>query len=443
MTEIPTYTIVIADNFDGGNQMDIMEIFDELFPLNRCISGKGLRDSLKIITKYVPLTMTEYASGMACFDWEVPLEWNITEAYVMNKAGKRIIDFDENNLHVLAYCAPYEGWVSREELMDHIYTVEDMPDAIPYITSVYEPRWGFCVQHNRLTEFDEEEYYIKIDASFTEGSITLGEAFMKGESDKEILFFSHTGHPSMANDQLSGMLTLMLIYNKLSQLQGDHYYSYRFMFCPETIGTAAYLSENLSSLREKFHAGYTTTFIGDKSPVRYKQSLHKNSVGDLAAINAMNPEHVMNFTPYGSDERHFNAPGIDLPFGAFMRAGAYGYEEYHTSLDNKSVISEMSLDEAAEIVVEAVKNMEADRMIQPKHLGFEPKLDKLNLFPTLGKKFGHKMLAHQMLAIWRLCSEYPSLLEIANELNVKAHTLSEALDVAVKIGLVSAERKSS
>ena len=419
-----------------------MEIFDELFPLNRCISGEGLRDSLNIINRYVPLNLTEYHSGMKCFDWEIPLEWNISGAFVANENGEHLIDFKDSNLHVLAYCIPFEGWVSKEELLEHIYTVEDMPDAIPYITSVYEPRWGFCLQHNKLKQFTDRKYYVKIDASLEDGSITIGEALLKGESNKEILFFSHTGHPSMANDQLSGILTLMLIHEKISNMKGNHYYSYRFLFCPETIGTAAYLHHHLDTLRKRFYAGFTATFIGDNSPVQYKQTLQQHTIGDLAASNAMNRNNIRSYTPFGSDERHFNAPGIDLPFGAFTRAGADGYKEYHTSLDNKEVISEKSLTEAAEVIVETILNIEADRIIKPLHYGFEPKLDKLNLFPTLGKKYGNKTLAHNMLAIWRMCSKYTTLLEIAQVLGVKAYTLTEALNVAVDIGLVTVERSS-
>ncbi len=420
--------------------MEIMKVFDELFPLNRCISGQGLRESLGIINGYVPLTVTEYPSGMDCYDWQVPPEWNIYDAYVANSKGEKLIDFQNNNLHVLAYCAPFEGWVSMEELKKHFYTLEDMPDAIPYITSVYEERWGFCLKHSDLESFTDDHYYVHIDSKIEAGSISLGQAFLKGSSQEEVIIFSHTGHPSMANDQLSGILTLMLTYDKLRAYEKDLRYTYRFMFCPETIGTAAFLSLNHDQLKNRFVAGYTATFIGDKSPLKYKMSLKENTLGDKAAINAMKSREILSFTTYGSDERHFNAPGIDLPFGAFYRAGPYGYPEYHTSLDNRSVISEQALEEASDILVETLLNIEAERKVITKHLGFEPKLDKLNLFPTLGKKYGHKSLAHEMLAIWRYSSKYTSLIDIANAMGVKAYTLNEALETAERIGLVTTER---
>lgn len=418
----------------------IMEVFDELFPMNRCISGKGLRDSLDVISRYVPLILTEYPSGEKCSDWEVPLEWNINQAYVANHNGQRLIDFERCNLHVLAYCAPFEGWVTREELLEHLYFLEEMPDAIPYITSVYEKRWGFCIPYDQLKDFNDPTYYVHIDASFSDGSLTVGESLLGGKSEKEIAFFVHTGHPSMANDQLSGILTLILIYEQLAQLKEEHFFTYRFIFCPETIGTAIYLKHHIKHFKRNLYAGYTVTFIGDPSPVKYRQTLQQNMPGDLAAINAMGGKHIYDFTPFGSDERHFNSPGIDLPFGAFIRAGAYQYPQYHTSLDDRSVINEERLREAASMIVRTVKNLEADRRISTKYYGFEPKLDKLHLFPTLGKKYGHKLQAHQILAIWRLSSKYKTLLEISQILGLCAFELSEAMEIAERIGLITTER---
>ncbi len=420
--------------------MDIMKIFNDLFPLNRSVSGEGLRESLRIINRYVPLDITEYASGLTYFGWEMPLEWNISEAYVSDPNGRKLIDFSRNNLHILVYSMPFEGWVTKDELLEHIYSLPEMPEAIPYITSVYGRRWGFCIEHENLKDFVYDKYFVKIDSSLKPGAITVGESLIKGRSEKEVVFFTHTAHPSMANDQLSGILTLMLIYKQLSAQKKDLFYSYRFIFCPETIGTAAYLSENLERLKRNTIAGCTVTFTGDNSPLRYMRSLDGDTIGDRAAEITLGTSFVADYSPFGSDERHFNSPGIDLPFGAFMRAGPNGYAEYHTSLDNASLISEKSLREAADLIVSAVRNLEAERIVEPAHFGFQPKLDKLNLYPTLGKRYCQDIPAHKMLAIWMLSGKYNSFLKIAQNLGSDAAKLSEALDLAEKIGIVKTKR---
>jgi len=420
--------------------MDIMKIFNDLFPLNRCVSGEGLRESLRIISNYVPLDIIEYESGRTCFDWELPPEWNISDAYVSDTNGLKLIDFSECNLHILAYSIPFEGWVTKDELMEHMYSLPEMPDAIPYITSVYGRRWGFCIEHNKIRNFTGDRYYVKIDTSLENGAITVGESLIRGISEKEVVFFTYTGHPSMANDQLSGILTLMLIYKQLSAVRQDLYYSYRFIFCPETIGTAAYLSENLERMKKNIIAGYTVTFTGDKSPLRYIKSLDGDTIGDRAAESTLGTSFVTEFSPFGSDERHFNSPGIDVPFGAFMRSGPGRYTEYHTSLDNALVISEEKLRDAAETIISVIRNVEAERMVEPVHFGFEPKLDKLNLYPTLGKKFSQNIIAHKMLAIWRLSGKYNSLLKISQIIGSEAYQLKEALNIAEKIGLIKTKR---
>lgn len=418
-----------------------MSVFDQLYPLNRSVTGCDLRKSLSIINEYVPLKVMEYPTGEKCYDWEIPKEWNVKEAYILDSKGNRIVDFADNNLHLLAYSTPFKGKVSKVDLMEHIYSLEEMPDAIPYITSVYEERWGFCIKHSQLEAFDDEEYFVHIDAELSPGSLSIGEGYIQGKTDREIVLFTYTGHPSMANDQLSGILTLILIYLKLYGMKEALNYSYRFLFCPETIGTAAYLNRNLEKLRQRMIAGFTVTFIGDQTALKYKQTKSGNTLGDRAAKNSLlNGEtrgSVFEYTPFGSDERHFNAPGIDLPFGAFFRAGAEGYEEYHTSLDNKSIISEEKMSEAAQVIFETLQNMEFNEDIQTKYFGFEPKLDKLGLYPTLGKRFNNKEEIMNVLAIWRLSQECDDTIDIANLLKVKSYQLAKAVNIGKKIGLIT------
>jgi aminopeptidase-like protein len=421
---------------EGVPTMEIMEIYEKLFPLNRAVSGDGLRKTLEVIGDQIPLIITEHPSNEQCFDWQIPLEWNISDACVMDKQGRKLIDLGDSNLHILAYSQPYKGWVSKKTLFSHLYTLEDMPDAIPYVNSIYEKRWGFCLEHKKLTSFTDDEYYVMIDSSLAPGAISIGEAYIKGSSDKEVMLFTHTGHPSMANDQLSGILSLLIVYEQLERSKMELRYNYRFVFCPETIGTAAFLKHNMSHLKKNLIAGYTVTFTGDNCPLRYKRSFAGNSAGDASAQNAMRKDIIEDFSPFGSDERHFNSPGIELPVGAFMRAGPGGYREYHTSLDNIDTISENSLYSTASKVMATIRNLEADRSVKTIHMGFEPKLDKSKLYSTLGSGYSDNKLAHQILAIWRLGTRYGSLIKIADKLDQNAFDLSEALTKAVELKLV-------
>ena len=418
---------------------EIQSILEELFPLNRSVTGKGLRDSLSIINHYTPIEVLEYPSGETCFDWQIPLEWSVSKAFIQRENGERVVDFSENNLHLLAYSIGFDGWLSQKELFDHIYTLPEQPTAIPYITSVYNERWGFCMEESRKKTLTDERYYVHIDAKLSPGALSIGEGWVQGKSDQEIVLFTYTGHPSMGNDQLSGMVSLLLVYDWLLN-QKDLNYSYRILFCPETVGTAAYLNRNLRDLKEKVIAGYTIVFCGDPSPIRYKRSLQAESVGDRAAANAinfnLNKGSVLPYSPFGADERHFNAPGIDLPFGCFMRAGPGGYEAYHTSLDNLDLISPARLQETAETVVKAIQNIEANCSIETKHFGFEPKLDKLGLYPDLGKKYDHKEEAIKMLALWRLSSHCSDLIEIADLIEMPANSLINAMQTAKRINLI-------
>lgn len=420
-------------------ERQVQSIINELFPLNRSVTGKGLRDSLAVINRYTPIQVLEYPSGETCFDWQIPLEWTVSQAYIENEEGERVLDFSENNLHLLAYSTGYDGWVSREILLDHLYSLPEQPHAIPYITSVYKKRWGFCIEEHRKKGLTDPRYYVKIDADLAPGSLSIGEGLLAGKSSQEIILFTYTGHPSMGNDQLSGMVSLMLVYDWLLQ-QKDLNFTYRILFCPETIGTAAYLSRNLKQLQKNFLAGYTVVFCGDPSPLRYKSSLLETTLGDRAATNILRYDteggQVIPYSPFGADERHFNAPGIDLPFGSFMRAGPNGYAEYHTSLDNLEFIHPERLMETADTVIKTIKNLETNISVQTKHFGFEPKLDKLGLYPDLGKKFDHKDHAMKMLAIWRLSGRHNDLIDIADRIKMPAYTLVNAMHTAKHINLI-------
>ena len=421
-------------------KLEIMQIFDELFPINRCVAGEGLRKSLEIIKRHLPLNLFEYPSGSLCFDWEVPPEWSVKEAYIEDLAGNRIIDFEDNNLHLVSYSIPFDGIVSREELMEHLYFIEDQPKAIPYITSVYERRWGFCIQYEKLAKFSYERYHVRIDAELKDGSMTVGEGYVKGRTSKEVLLHTYIGHPSMANDQLSGPLTLMLIYEWLLKNQGQLNNSYRLLFCPETIGTIAFLSRNHIRLKRCMIAGYVVAFTGDGGALAFKRTKENNSLANRAAENALQssgqPYTLKEYTPGGADERHFNSPGINLPVGCFMRSGPEEYIEYHTSLDDKSIISLNSMEDAAQVVINAIRNIEINCSVEPVHLHCEPKLDKRGVYPTLGKRFGGKKRALDILNIWGLSDSCGDLIEIADRLGKGAYFFEEAIQQAKDLEII-------
>ncbi|MDP3385824.1 MAG: DUF4910 domain-containing protein [Eubacteriales bacterium] len=426
--------------------MNTIETFERLFPLNRSITGNGLRQSLSIIGEHIPLNMIEYPTGMSCFDWEIPKEWNVKEAWLEDMEGNRIIDFADCNLHLLGYSIPFQGVIRREELLPHLYTLKDMPGAIPYVTSFYEERWGFCVPYNIFESLDRSHYRVHIDTELKPGSLTIGEGYLRGRSKQEVLLHTYIGHPSMANDQLSGPLTLMMACKWLLDHQDSLNFSYRILFCPETIGTIAYLSQNIEHLKSHLIAGYVVAFTGDRGQLTFKMSKDKNSLANRAALNILKTGHrehqIMPYTPYGADERQFNSPGINLETAAIMRSGPGRYKEYHTSLDNRDILSEESIKDSAGFLIEIIKNIEANTAISPIHTMCEPKLDKRGLYTTLGKNGEDKSLGRQILAIWGLSDNHDDLIAIADTLQVPAYSLNQALHKATEAGIIRTERES-
>lgn len=423
--------------------LNMRELLLELFPLNRSLTGEGLRESLRIICRYVPLDILEYPSGMECFDWKVPDEWNVRDAYVLDPSGNKIIDFHDNNLHLLGYSVPFEGTVDCATLKEHLYTLPDQPDAIPYVASFYERRWGFCISHEQYTGLSEGEYQVRIDASLEPGSLSIGEGRIKGRSDREILLHSYLGHPSMANDQLSGPMSLLLIYRWLLEHREDLRYSYRILFTPETVGTISYLSTHLVELQDKVIAGYVLAFTGDAAALTYKWSKDSDALANRAMMNACfaceEEVRIRPYHPLGADERQFNAPGINLPVGCLMRSAPGEYPEYHTSKDDLSIISEKSIRGAAQMTIGAIMNLEANCQLTPVHLYCEPKLDKLGLYPTLGKNVKGKHLGREILSVWGLSDVAQDLIEVGDRLHKSAYDLREACGLAESAGLIKTE----
>ncbi|MFN0202208.1 MAG: DUF4910 domain-containing protein [Bacteroidia bacterium] len=362
--------------------------FDRLFPICRSITGNGLRQSFHILQEVIPLELHEVPTGTACFDWTVPREWNIEDAYILRPDGKKICDFQQNNLHVVNYSIPQEKELTYEELLPRLHTIPDMPTAIPYVTSYYRENWGFCLTHEELQTLPKEgTYKVVIKSSLAEGSLTYGDLVLKGETDQEVLISTYLCHPSMANNELSGPLVAAFLYEKIKALPRRKY-TYRFIFAPETIGVIAYLSKNGSYMKEKTVAGYVLTCCGDAGDFVYKKSKRGNSLADRAAMHLLQyqevPFHIIPFAIGGSDERQYCSPGFNMPVGSLTRSIYQRYKEYHTSLDNKDFISFDAMEHTIEVYFQMLKAIELNEIYVNKIPYCEPQLGKRGLYPDMG-----------------------------------------------------------
>jgi aminopeptidase-like protein len=419
----------------------LMHLFDELFPIYRSITGEGVRESLRILDGIVPIEQLEFPSGMECFDWTIPKEWNVKVAYIENSKGVKIVDIQHNNLHLVSYSIPMRRTIAKEELMKHIHTLPEQPNAIPYVTSYYQENWGFCIEHSRLGEFIEDEYKVVIDTTLEEGHLTIGEGFLRGETKQEILFSTYVCHPSMAINELSGPLVQTMIYHYLRK-QKKLKYSYRFLYVPETIGSIVYLSQFGKRLKKNLAAGYVVTCVGHGETFTYKKSKKGNTLADKAAIHVLNQlgknSNIIDWSPFGSDERQYCSPGFNLPVGSLMRTMYGEYPEYHTSLDNRELFSEITLWETIETYISIIQTLEANEIYEGTHLYCEPKLDKRGLYPSTGGTRGAKE-KEQVAIITNLLAfsdGKADLIDIANKLHKLAPELNEAALLLVEKGLL-------
>nr|AIF11891.1 aminopeptidase domain-containing protein [uncultured marine thaumarchaeote KM3_53_H02] len=318
---------------------EMYDMMVKLYPICRSITGDGVRKTLDIISEQVPLEKHEILTGTEVFDWTIPKEWNIRDAYVKKSNGKKIIDFQKSNLHVLNYSVPVHNTVSLSELKDHLFTLPDQPALIPYRTSYYYENWGFCITHKQFLQLEEDEYEVVIDSTLEDGSLSYGEYFIKGESEDEVLLSCYTCHPSMCNDNLSGVVLLTFLAKHLKNLSLK--YSYRFLFIPETIGAIAWMCRNEHNLKKIKH-GLVVTCVGDPGILSYKKSRKGNAEIDLTVIdvlkNSGDDYKIVDYKPIGSDERQFCSPGFNLPVGSLQRTIAPDFPEYHTSADNTNFV---------------------------------------------------------------------------------------------------------
>ena len=361
--------------------------FDRLWPICRSILGPGFRDSLKILQELVPFETLHFSSGERVFDWVVPREWVARDAYIIGPDGRKFCDFTKNNLHLVNYSIPFRGKVSLEELDQHLYSLPELPNAIPYVTSYYKERWGFCIEDSLRKALKPGAYEVFIDTELCDGELVVGETVLPGESRDEILFSSYLCHPSMANNELSGPLALCFLYQKIKALPRRKY-TYRFVCSAETIGTIAYLSVRGDHLKEYLKAGYQITCVGDRGSFTLKTSRQENSLADRAARAVLQELGVFKHRKFdpadGSDERQYCSPGFNLPVASFMRTMYAEYPEYHTSLDNKDFICFRTLQESIEVLFKITMACEENGFYLNKSPMGEPQLGKYGLYPSLG-----------------------------------------------------------
>lgn len=418
------------DHSTIGSRM--FKLAEELFPICRSITGNGTRVTLKRLQKEVPeITLHEVPSGTKVFDWTIPKEWKIEEAYIEDSAGHRIIDFKENNLHLVGYSTPIDEIMPLSELDKHLYSLPEHPDWIPYVTSYYKERWGFCMTHNQRLALKEDQYHVVVKSELFQGSLTYAELLIPGKTEKEIFLSTYVCHPSMANNELSGPIVQLELAKWLLQNK-DRKYSYRLIWIPETIGSITYLSQNLDPMKKNMIAGFNITCVGDDRAVSYVASRTKNTLADIAAKNVLHfmaPDYIAyDFLHRGSDERQYNAPGVDLPVCSICCSKYHEYPEYHTSADNMSFISASGLEKAFHIYREIINSLEYNAKYKI-NCYCEPQLGPRGLYPT--ESFNRSSMAVQdMMNFIAYADGTLDLFEISKIINVSVGNLHS---IAVKL----------
>ena len=422
----------VADPLLSGAGAWMYRFIEELYPICRSITGEGTRETLRRIALHAPILIHEVTSGTKAFDWTVPKEWNVRDAYVRNKAGDRVIDFRKSNLHLLNYSIPFRGKVSREMLREHLFTLPEKPDWIPYRTSYYKENWGFCVSQRQAEALLEPEYEVCIDADLKDGSLTYGECFVPGNTEEEVLFSCHVCHPSLCNDNLSGIALTTWLARYLQKKNSR--YSYRFLFVPGTIGAIVWLSRN-EDLVSKIRHGLVVACVGDPGKPTYKKSRRGDAEIDRAVLHVLRTRgsqfSVREFTPYGYDERQYCSPGFDLPVGSLTRTPHGEYPEYHTSADNLGLVRSESLSDSLSLYLEVIEILESNATYMNLFPKCEPQLGKRGLYRIMGgdPNAGEREMA--LLWILNMSDGNHSLLDIAEKSELSFSDIHRAAELLI------------
>jgi aminopeptidase-like protein len=425
-------------NTTPAEGMFMHAVATRLFPICRSLTGDGVRKTLDILKEHLPgLSIHEVPSGTRCFDWTVPDEWNIRDAFVLDPTGKKIIDFTKCNLHVLGYSEPVDKEVTLDELQAHLHSLPDLPDAIPYVSSFYNRAWGFCISHNERQRLREGTYRVFIDSTLEPGNLTYAELLLPGSNQEEVLISTYVCHPSLANNELSGPVVCLQLARWLSELP-QRRYSYRFLFIPETIGSVAYISRHLEHLQKYVIAGFTITCIGDERAYSYLPSRAGDTLSDQVAQHVLKhrvPDYIRySFLDRGSDERQYCAPGVDLPIASLMRSKYGVYPEYHTSLDDLTLVTPKGLQGGYEVLRDCITAIEINRRYEVTVL-CEPQMGKRGLYSPLMTR-GAERAVQMRMDILTYCDGKYSLLDIADLLGAPVAEIFAFVEELVKHDLL-------
>lgn len=419
----------------------IHELATELFPICRSLTGNGVRETLKIIQRELPeLQIHEVQSGTKAFDWIVPQEWNIRDAYILDPDGIKILDFKQNNLHVVGYSIPVDELISLEKLEEHLHSLPDQPDAIPFVASYYARHWGFCIAHELRMKLKKGIYRVKIDSTLQDGFLTYGELILAGKNTKEVFLSTYVCHPSMGNNELSGPTVTAFLAKWIKEI-ADRQYTYRIIFIPETIGSIVYLSRNLHEMQNAIVAGFVMTCVGDNRAYSYLPSRAGNTLADRVAVHVLKhlaPNYVSyTFLDRGSDERQYCSPGVDLPVASVMRTKYHVYPEYHTSKDDLTLITPDGLLGGYEVVRHCLLCIEKNEILQVSVL-CEPQLSPRGLYPTLMNQTASVTAMMDLIAY---ADGTCDLLEIAQKINQPMWELLKIVEILKANGLLQTKVK--
>ena len=426
---------------------EIYEFVKEIFPICRSIMGEGNRETLNLIQNHIPITIHEVPTGYQAYDWEIPKEWNIRDAYIVNPSGDKVIDFKENNLHIMSYSIPVDKEITLKELQKHLYSVPEQPNAIPYITSYYEPRWGFCITHEQRQKLKNGKYKVYVDSDLKDGSLSYGELIIPGKSKKEILLTTYICHPSMANNECSGPAVTTFLAKWLISLK-EREYTYRIVFAPETIGAIIYINKNYDDLKNNTVAGFNITCVGDNRAYSFMPSRNGDTLSDRVSKHVLN-NFVEDYDEYsfltrGSDERQYCHPTIDLPVVSIMRSKYGTFPEYHTSLDNLDFISPEGLNGAFDIIKKCLCLLEGNKSYT-NQVFCEPKMSKRNLHPKewhmrhLGNREDLKKRNTDMMNVMVYSDGKNDIIDISEKININFEECLEYVDILYNNGILREE----
>lgn len=422
---------------DEPSAEDLHALVSSLYPICRSITGDGVRQTLKLLARVTPIDVHEVPTGTSVLDWTVPPEWNIQDAYIKDAAGQRVVDFRQNNLHVVSYSTPVSRTMGLDELRPHLHALPQQPDLIPYRTSYYNETWGFCLSQSQLDRLPAGDYEVCIDSSLTQGSLTYGEHVLIGDTSDEILISTHICHPSLCDDNLTGLAISAFMARELSRLPTRRY-TYRFLFAPGTIGAITWLAQNRAQAGRIKH-GLTLTCLGDSHPFTYKRTLSGNAEIDRAAAHVLGQRHeehhLIDFFPYGYDERQYNSPGFRLAVGSLMRGRHGKFPEYHTSGDNLGFVTGERMLESYRVISDILRVLEDNRRYQNLQPWGEPQLGSRGLYRAMG---GSDIPDLQLALLWmlNLSDGKHSVLDIAERSKISVRVLAASAKLLLDHGLL-------